>query len=75
MLIENWKSAYKYLTVQLAAGLALLTQAYDYLPMLKDYIPPNYVTYIAIAIIVARIVAQPKVSTNVAAPVSTDKEA
>ena len=69
MLIENWKSAYKYLTVQLAAGLAILTQAYDYLPMLKDYVPQNYVTYVALAIIVARIVAQPKVATSV----STDK--
>lgn len=73
MLIENWKSAYKYLTVQLATGLLLLSQAYEYLPMLKDYVPQNYVSVLALAIIVARIVAQPKVSTNVAASVSADK--
>lgn len=68
MLIENWKSAYKYLTVQLAAALMVLSQAYEYLPMLKDYVPQNYVSFISLAIIVARIVAQPKVSTK-------DKEA
>lgn len=72
MLIENWKSAYKYLTVQLATGLLLLSQAYEYLPMLKDYVPQNYVSFIALSIIVARIVAQPKVSTSVTAK---DKEA
>ncbi len=64
MLIPNWKSAHKYLTVQLAAGLALVSQAYDYIPILKEYLPQNYVTYIALAIIVARIVAQPKVSAK-----------
>jgi len=64
MLIENWKNAYKYLTVQLAAGLALLSQAYEYLPMLKDYVPQNYVTFLAIAIIIARIVAQPKIKAS-----------
>jgi hypothetical protein len=69
MLIENWKSAYKYLTVQLAAGLLILSEAFEYLPMLKEYVPQNYVMYVSIAIIVARIVAQPKVSAN------KDKEA
>lgn len=61
MLIENWKSAYKYLTVQLALALALLSEAFDYLPMLKEYVPQNYVMYVSIAIIIARIVAQPKI--------------
>lgn len=64
MLIENWKSAYKYLTVQLATGLLLLSQAYEYLPMLKDYVPQNYVMYVSIAIIIARIVAQPKIAAK-----------
>lgn len=75
MLIENWKSAYKYLTVKLAGGLFLLSQAYDYIPMLKEYVPANYVSIFALLIIFARLVAQPKVSNTVAAPVSTDKEA
>ena len=76
MLIENWKKAYKYTTVQLAALLAMLSQAYEYLPFAKEYIPQNYVALIALAIIVARIVAQPKVSTTTVSPaVSTDKEA
>lgn len=64
MLIENWKNAYKYLTVQLATGLLLLSQAYEYLPMLKDYVPQNYVSVLALAIIVARIVAQPKMAAK-----------
>lgn len=61
MLIQNWKESYKYLTVQMAAALALLSQAYEYLPIMKEYIPQNYVTIISLLIIVARIVAQPKV--------------
>lgn len=64
MLIENWKSAYKYLTVKLAGGLFLLSQAYDYIPMLKEYVPANYVSIFALAIIVARIVAQPKIAAK-----------
>lgn len=64
MLIENWKSAYKYLTVQLALALALLSEAFDYLPMLKEYVPQNYVMYVSIAIIIARIVAQPKIAAK-----------
>ena len=64
MLIENWKNAYKYLTVKLAGGLFVLAQAYDYIPVLKEYVPGNYVSIFALAIIFARIVAQPKIKVS-----------
>lgn len=59
-LIANWKTAWKYVSVQLAALLALGSLAFDYLPFMKDYLPQEIVTYLALAIIAARLVSQPK---------------
>jgi len=59
-LIANWKSGWKYVSVQLAALLAIGSQAFEMLPIIQQYMPPNVVTYIAIAIIIARLVSQPK---------------
>lgn len=32
MLVPDWKEAWSWLSVQLAAGIAALATAYDYLP-------------------------------------------
>ncbi len=60
-LIPTWQHAHKYVTVQLAGLLILVSTAYDYLPAIHQYLPEGYSKYIGIAIIVARIVSQPKV--------------
>ena len=58
MLIPDWKTSYKYLTVQLALVLAALSELYNYMPMLQDLLPHNYVTILSLAIVVARVVSQ-----------------
>jgi hypothetical protein len=63
-LIEEWRKAYKYMTVQLATVLVLVSTAYDYLPAVQTYLPEGWVKWVAIAIIIARIVKQKDVATN-----------
>lgn len=57
-LIEEWQKAYKFFTVQLAALLVLLDIAYEYLPAVQTYLPEGWVKWIAVAIIVARVIKQ-----------------
>lgn len=59
-LIEDWKQSWKFLSVQLAAALALLDIAYEYLPAVQSYLPEGWVKWMALAIIVARIIKQRK---------------
>lgn len=62
MLIPNWKQAYKYLTVQLSALLVVLSAAYDYIPDMKEILPDGWVKWMALVIILVRILHQPSVS-------------
>lgn len=57
-LVENWRHAYKFLSVQLAALLALISAAYDYLPSIQQYLPEGWVHYMALAIIATRLIQQ-----------------
>ena len=57
-LIDNWKQCYKFLTVQISVLLGLIATAYEYIPMMKDYLPDGWVKYAFIAVIVARIINQ-----------------
>lgn len=57
-LIDNWKDSWKFLSVQLAAALALLDTAYEYLPAVQTYLPEGWVKWIALAIIVGRVIKQ-----------------
>lgn len=59
-LIEDWKQSWKFLSVQLAAALALLDVAYEYLPAVQSYLPEGWVKWMALAIIVARVIKQRK---------------
>ncbi len=42
-LIPDWRSAWRFLSVQLAAATALLATAYDYLPAVRSYLPEGWV--------------------------------
>ena len=64
ILIEDWKQSWKFLSVQLAAALALLDVAYDYLPAVQSYLPEGWVKWIALSIIVARVIRQRKGAQN-----------
>jgi hypothetical protein len=57
-LIDDWKDSWKFLSIQLAAALALLDTAYEYLPAVQSYLPEGWVKWIALAIIVGRVVKQ-----------------
>ena len=57
-LIDDWKDSWKFLSVQLAAALALLDTAYEYLPAVQTYLPEGWVKWIALAIIVGRAIKQ-----------------
>jgi hypothetical protein len=59
-LIPEWKQAYKYLSIQLATLLAIISAAYEYMPMLQSYLPDGWVKWFALVIIVARLIQQQK---------------
>ena len=65
-LIEDWKQSWKFLSVQLAAAQALLDVAYEYLPAVQSYLPEGWVKWIALTIIVARVIKQRNGATNAA---------
>lgn len=60
ILIDNWRAAWRMLSVQAAAILAVLAAAYDYMPTLHTYLPDGWVKYAALLVIVARIIKQPQ---------------
>jgi hypothetical protein len=57
-LIENWRNAWRMLSVQAAALLGIVAAAYDYLPTLQTYLPEGWVKYAALLVILARVVKQ-----------------
>lgn len=57
-LIPEWRDAWRFLSVQLAAAIALLATAYDYLPAIRDYLPEGSVKWAALLIIAARVMNQ-----------------
>ena len=68
-LIDDVKSAWRYLSVQLAALLALVATAWPFFPEMQQYLDPAWVKYVALAILVARVVRQnPKSGGDVDAP-------
>lgn len=59
-LIDDVKSAWRYLSVQLAALLALVATAWPFFPEMQQYLDPAWVKYVAGAILIARVVRQKK---------------
>ena len=57
-LIPDWRHAWRFLSVQLAAVIALLATAYDYLPAIRTYVPEGWVKWAALLIIAARVMNQ-----------------
>jgi hypothetical protein len=63
-LIEDWQLAYKYLTVKLAALLALVAAAWDYIPVMREYLDPSWLKWFALAMIVSRVISQPGIKQD-----------
>ena len=57
-LIPDWRHAWRFLSVQLAALIALLATAFDYLPVIRTYVPDGWVKWAALLIIAGRILNQ-----------------
>lgn len=57
-LIDQWRCAYKLMTVWLAALMVLMSTAYEYMPVMQQYLPEGWVRWMAGAIIVARVIRQ-----------------
>ena len=58
LLIDDWKRAWRLLSVQVAAVLIALELAGDYLPEIKEYLGDDYAKWIGLGIIVARVIRQ-----------------
>lgn len=58
LLIDDWKRAWRLLSVQVAAVLVALELAGDYLPEIKEYLGDDYAKWMGLAVIVARVVRQ-----------------
>jgi hypothetical protein len=57
-LIDDWKNAWKYLSVQIATLLTILGVAYEFLPILREHLPAQVFQYAAGVIVVSRIIKQ-----------------
>lgn len=60
-LIDGWECAYKLMTIWLAAAMLFISTAFDYLPVMQQYLPEGWVSWMAGAIIIARIIKQSRV--------------
>ena len=58
MLVPDWRQAWRFMSVQAAAALALLATAYDYMPAAREYLPEGWVKWAALVVIAARILNQ-----------------
>jgi hypothetical protein len=57
-LIDDVHKAWRYMSVQLTALLALAATAWEYVPSVQQYLDPTWLKYFAVAIIVSRVVRQ-----------------
>lgn len=58
LLIDDWKRAWRLLSVQVAAVLIALELAGDYLPEIKEYLGDDYAKWMGLSVIVARVIRQ-----------------
>lgn len=64
LLIDNWKQAWRLLSVQAATALVMLELAGDYLPEIKEYLGDDFAKWAGLAIIAARIIRQTPASVG-----------
>lgn len=60
-IIENWRKAWRMLSVQFAALLFLLDTAAEHWPHYVQWLPDGWVKWGALLILVARVIRQDKV--------------
>ena len=57
-LIDGWRCGYKLATVWIAAAIVIISASSEYLPALQQYLPADWVKWMGVAIIVARMIKQ-----------------
>lgn len=62
MMIPEWKEAWRFTSVQLATLLIALDLLAQYQPELKELIGDEYARYLGVAIIIARVMRQAKLT-------------
>lgn len=72
LLIDDVKSAWRYLSVQLAALLALVASLWPFFPEMQQYLDPAWVKYVALAILVARVIRQKPTPVDMNGPNDAD---
>lgn len=66
IVIPDWRTAWRFLSVQIALGMAFLDIAYEHLFIAQQFLPEHWVRWAALILIAGRIVQQkpPPVSTH-----------
>jgi hypothetical protein len=59
-LVQNWRSAYRWISVQLAALLAGLATIYELVPSMKEYLPQQWFHVLMVAGAVGVIIGRLK---------------
>lgn len=57
-LVNDWKAAHTWLSVQIAALIVFLPMLTTYMPELQAYLPANVYSWLGGLIILARIIKQ-----------------
>jgi hypothetical protein len=60
MMIENWKSAHKMYSVQIAAALGAIAGLEPFFPQISEHLPPGWGAVFAVLFVVARLARQDK---------------
>jgi hypothetical protein len=63
-MIENWKKAYKFFSVQLLAVLIVLAGLEPFVPQISALLPEHWVPVFAALILFSRLVSQSKKPTD-----------
>lgn len=63
-LVADWRQAHKWLTVQAAVVIAVLAEAQEQLPMVREFLPEGWVKWAALAVVVARLIQQGGAAKN-----------
>lgn len=61
-LVADWKKAYTWFSMQIAAIIIFLPMLAPYMPELAQYLPANWYQWLGGAIVLTRIIAQKKAS-------------
>lgn len=58
LLVEDWKKAHKFLSVQVAVVAGALATASDYIPVIHDNLPEGWSKFAIAGILLARLIHQ-----------------